>query len=74
MGNWKGVKSNMKKDSNATWEIYNLSTDANESSNVAAQHPDLAEKFESILKKEHRNSQIREWEFVDPKFAPFEVK
>ena len=74
MGNWKGVKSNMKKDSNATWEIYNLSTDANESSNVAVQHPDLAEKFESILKKEHRNSQIREWEFVDPKFAPFEVK
>jgi arylsulfatase A-like enzyme len=26
-GDWKGVKSNMKKNKNASWEIYNLKTD-----------------------------------------------
>lgn len=74
MGDWKGVKSNMKKDKNAHWEVYNLASDVNETKDVAAQHPELAVKFETILKKEHRNSQIREWEFVDPKFSPFEIK
>lgn len=69
MANWKGVKSNMKKDKLAKWEIYNMVSDENETTDVAAQHPELAEKFEAILKKEHHNSHIREWEFVDPKFS-----
>ncbi len=69
MSNWKGLKSNMRKDKNAPWEIYNMATDENETTNVATQHPELAQKFEAILKKEHRNSHIKEWEFVDPKFS-----
>ncbi len=69
MGDWKGVKSNMKKDKNAAWEIYNLKTDEKETTNVAAEHTELVKKFEEILKKEHQPSHIREWEFVDPKFA-----
>ena len=67
MGDWKAIKSNMKKDKNAPWEIYNLLTDKDESSNVAAQHPDLIKRFDAILKKEHQPSHITEWEFVDPK-------
>lgn len=65
MGDWKGVKSNMKKNKNAPWEIYNLKNDFSESRNVAAQHPELAAKFESIIKKEHQHSHIKRWEFVD---------
>lgn len=65
MGDWKGVKSDMKKNKNAAWEIYNIKNDISESKNVAAQHPDLAAKFESIMKKEHRHSHIKQWEFVD---------
>lgn len=65
IGNWKGVKSNMKKNKNAPWEIYNLQTDEKESIDLAAQHPELAKKFEEILNKEHTPAQINEWEFIN---------
>ena len=67
LGEWKGLKSNMKKDKNAPWEIYNLLIDKDETKNVGAQHPDLIKRFDAILKKEHQPSHITEWEFVDPK-------
>lgn len=69
LGNWKGVKSNMKKNKNAPWEIYNLLTDEKETTDVASQHPELAKRFEEILKKEHQPSHIKDWEFIDPKFS-----
>lgn len=68
MGDWKGVKSNMKINKNAPWEIYNLATDVNETKNVANQHPELANKFEQIMKAEHQPSHINDWEFINPKF------
>jgi len=43
MGKWKGVKSNMKKDKNTPWEIYDLETDVNETTNVADHHPEHPE-------------------------------
>ena len=67
MGDWKGVKSNMKKNKNAPWEIYNLKTDVNETTDVATQYPELAKQFEAILQKEHQPAHIKEWEFVNPK-------
>lgn len=68
MGEWKGVKSNMKKNKNAPWEIYNLIDDVEETTDVSAQHPELIKKFETILKQQHQPSHLREWEFVEPKF------
>lgn len=68
MGRWKGVKSNMKKDRNAPWEIFNLEADRNETTDVASSHQDLAKTFEAILQKEHMTSHVREWEFVAPRF------
>ena len=67
MGDFKGVKSGMKKNKNAPWEIYNLKTDVNEMTDVAAQNPALAKQFEAILQKEHQPAHIKEWEFVNPK-------
>ena len=69
IGDWKGVKSGMKKNRNAPWELYNLRTDEKETTDVASQHPDLVVRFEEILKKEHQQSHIQEWEFVNPKFT-----
>ncbi len=69
IGDWKGVKSNMKTDKNAPWEIYDLKNDVRETNDVAAQHPELAKQFEEILQQQHKPSHIREWEFVDPKFS-----
>lgn len=68
MGKWKGVKSNMKKDKNSAWEIFDLDEDEKETTDLSAVHPEMAKRFEAIMKKEHQTSHIREWEFVDPKF------
>ncbi len=69
IGNLKGVKSNMKKDRNSPWEIYDLKNDATETRNLASQYPDLARKFEQILQQQHRPAHIRDWEFIEPKFS-----
>jgi arylsulfatase A-like enzyme len=68
MGDWKGVKVNMRKDPNTKWQIYNLKTDRNETTDLASQHPELSKQFDAIVKKEHQTSHIKEWEFIDPKF------
>ena len=54
---------------NSISEIYDLVEDEKETTDVSLQHPELILEFEQILKKEHRPSHIREWEFVDPKFT-----
>lgn len=68
LGRWKGVKLNMKKDRQAPWELYDLEKDVNETTDVAAQHPELVKQMEEILQQAHKPAHIREWEFVDPKF------
>jgi arylsulfatase A len=68
IGNWKGVKSNIRTDKNSPWEIFDLSADPAETTNIAEQHPELVEQMETILKREHQSSHIREWEFLNPKF------
>lgn len=68
MGKWKGVKSNMKKVKNSPWEIFDLSTDEQETRDISALHPELIKQFDAIMKKEHQPSFLREWGFVDPKF------
>ncbi len=68
IGNWKGVKRNMKTNPNALWEVYDLAADESEQNNVAAQHPELIPQFDAIVKREHRPSHLQEWEFVAPKF------
>jgi arylsulfatase A-like enzyme len=68
IGNFKGVKSNMKKNKLAPWELYDLSKDPFEQNDIAQVNPDLIKKMEDIAKKQHRPSHVKEWEFVDPKF------
>ena len=68
IGNFKGVKSNMKKNKLAPWELYDLSKDPYEQNDIAQVNPDLIKKMEDIAKKQHRPSHVKEWEFVDPKF------
>lgn len=68
MDNWKGVKRDMRQHPENPWLLFDLSKDVNETTDIAAQHPELVTRFEAIVKKEHRNAHIREWEFVNPKF------
>jgi arylsulfatase A-like enzyme len=68
IGDWKGVKINMKTNSNASWELYDLKNDPSEKNNIASQNPDIVKTIDSLQRIAHRHPHIREWEFIDPKF------
>ena len=68
IGDWKGVKINMKTNSEASWELYNLKNDPHEQINIASKYPKIIEKIDSIQRKAHRQPHIREWDFINPKF------
>lgn len=67
MGDWKGVRVNVRKDISAPWMIFNLKTDRSESTDVSSEHPELITRFNEIMKKEHQNSHLNEWEFLNSK-------
>jgi arylsulfatase A-like enzyme len=67
-GDWKGVRTNVRKDPKAPWQVFDLRNDRNETTDVAGKHPDLVKQFDAVQKNEHQHSHIREWEFIDPKF------
>lgn len=67
MGKWKAIKNGLKKNPAAPWELYDLSTDKAEAHDVAAAHIAMLPVFNDIVKKEHRNAHINEWEFINPK-------
>jgi arylsulfatase A len=64
MGNWKGVRSNLKKNPNAPWELFNLETDKSETTDIASQYPELLGQFDEIVKKEHQPSHLPGWDFL----------
>jgi arylsulfatase A-like enzyme len=68
MGDWKGVKTNLRNKPDGGWMIFNLRTDRNETTDVAAAHPELVKQFDEIVRKEHQSAHIKEWEFINPKF------
>jgi len=68
IGDWKGVRINVRKNPAASWQIFNLKSDMGETTDVSAQHPELVTHFNEIQKKEHWHSHVKEWEFIDPKF------
>ncbi len=68
MGEWKGVRLNVKQNPTNPWMLFNIKNDRNETTDLAASHPELLKIFDDIIKKEHQMATIREWEFVDPKF------
>lgn len=69
MGNWKAVKTNVRKNRTGPWELYDLSRDESETTNLAAQHPDLLKQFDAIVAREHVPTHLNEWEIINPKTA-----
>ena len=70
MGKWKGVKVDVRRQTykNAPWMLFNLERDRNETYNLANDYPELIQKFNEIVKKEHQTAHINEWEIINPKF------
>jgi arylsulfatase A len=67
IGKWKGVKSNLKANPRAAWELYDLEADLGEQTDVSASHPTIIARMEAILQREHHNAHIRDWEFINNK-------
>jgi arylsulfatase A len=56
-GDWKAIRQQMKPNgSTGRTELYNLKTDEKESTNVAAEHPEVVRDLEAIMAKEHTPS------------------
>jgi arylsulfatase A-like enzyme len=68
MGNWKGVRTQVRKNKNAPWQLFNLAADPSESNDLASVQPSLVRQLNAIQAKEHQCAGIRDWEFIDPKF------
>ncbi len=58
MGQWKGVRVNLRKDPNAPVELYNLEEDLGETKNVAADYPDIVAQIEKIMKTARVKSEL----------------
>ncbi|WP_439581685.1 hypothetical protein [Dyadobacter bucti] len=65
MGNGKSVKTDLKKKPDNAWQIFDLKNDRGETTDVASQHPELAEQFDLIVKREHQDPGIAIWRFVE---------
>lgn len=50
MNNWKGIRLNVSKSA-APVELYDLTKDPQETSNIAIRHPDIVKKIEAIMEK-----------------------
>jgi len=66
-GEWKGIKKNLIQNPDAPWELYLLTADPQESSNLADQLPQMLQEMDEIVKKSHRCAHIKEWEILDKK-------
>tara|TARA_B110000014_G_C20125200_1_gene598739 strand:- start:4228 stop:5709 length:1482 start_codon:yes stop_codon:yes gene_type:complete len=61
LGNWKGIRqkiSKAKTTAEIKTELYNLELDPGETKNVADLNPEILEKIESIMVKEHVPSKL----------------
>jgi len=67
IGNWKGVKRNVRNKPNGNWELFDLSKDRNETFDIASANPEIIAQMNAIVKREHIHPHILDWEFIDPK-------
>ncbi|KIO75789.1 N-acetylgalactosamine-6-sulfatase [Pedobacter lusitanus] len=74
MGDWKGVKLDVRQHKDKQWMLFDLKKDEFEKNDIASAHADIIAQFEAIVKKEHQHAHIKEWEFIDPKIDVRNIK
>ena len=63
MGPWKGVKRNLVKTPDAALELYNLDEDIGETTDVAAEHPEIAAQIEQIMLEARDEPDVEQFRF-----------
>jgi arylsulfatase len=62
LGDWKGLRQNLKPAPNAkkspdlAVRLYNLRTDPAETTDVAAQHPEVVKQMTQVMRTQHTPS------------------
>jgi len=57
VGDWKAIRTNMNRG-NQTLELYNLADDPSERRYEAGEQPEIGEKLESLMRREHVPSEL----------------
>ena len=65
MGNWKGVRLGGHDDANAPIQLYDLSTDRNETRDISGDHPEVVTQIRSVMES-RTPSEIERWSFASP--------
>ena len=74
MGKWKGVRNGVHRDPETPVELYDLETDPFETTDVSAEHPEVAARVLAIMRDEHTVSPVPNWNFGWNEGAPGRVK
>jgi arylsulfatase len=62
IGNYKAIRKNIF-EGNLEVELYDLSSDIQESQNLADQYPEIIKQVEGILEREHVSSEIQRFRY-----------
>jgi arylsulfatase A-like enzyme len=62
-GNWKAVKTGLKKNPSAPWQLFDLSKDPAETTDLANQHAEMLQRFDAIVTRERQDSPLTSWNF-----------
>jgi arylsulfatase A len=57
IGDWKGVRLNVKSDPAGPLQLYNLAADPFESTDVSTSHPDVVKEILQVMEREHLENQ-----------------
>jgi arylsulfatase A-like enzyme len=67
MGNWKAIKLNIDKIPQGATELYDLSADEGETTDLSASNPEIVKKMEELMKEAHRPYEVFQFEFESQK-------
>lgn len=74
MGRWKGVRNGVHRDLDTPVELYDLQVDPEETTDVAAENPEVAGRILQIMRNEHSVSGVPDWNFGWNEGAPGRVR
>ncbi len=57
-GRWKGVRYQAMEEPDSPLELYDLNTDIGETNDVAAEHPDIVARLDSLVRVSHTESAV----------------